>query len=51
MFLFGGVSGLIATMIVYPFDLVKTILCTQKGQQFKGIFRTIFEISHSQGPF
>lgn len=31
MLLFGAFSGALATMAVYPFDLVKTILAVQSG--------------------
>ena len=47
MFISGGVSGALAVILVYPFDLTKTILALQhdKKTKYNGIFSTIINVA------
>ncbi|CAD8163333.1 unnamed protein product [Paramecium octaurelia] len=50
MLIFGAFSGALATMTVYPFDLVKTILAVQTNQEYKGITDCLIKIVQRKGP-
>jgi hypothetical protein len=53
MFISGGVSGALAVILVYPFDLTKTILALQhdKKTKYNGIFSTIINVVKNKGIF